>query len=212
MNFPKFSIDNGKVLYFFLAVMLFGGVWSFSKLEKKEDAPFVIKQVVLVTQYPGATPDEVSQLICEPIERELQTLIGVKSVKSESYFGLSKVTVELVASTPPHIIPQRWDELRRKVLNVQPKLPAGASAIAINDDFGDVFGIYYALTGDEGFTYADMRYWSELVKRELTTLNGVQSVALWRADRNDQLAYFAAHVGQLGDRSSGDCPDGEFAK
>lgn len=179
MNIPKFSITNGKIVYFFLAVMLFGGVWSFGKLEKKEDAPFVIKQVVLVTQYPGATPQEVSQLISEPIERELQTMIGVKLVKSESYFGLSQVTVELLPSTSAEIIPQRWDELRRKTLNIQPKLPAGASPISVNDDFGDVFGIYYGLTGDDGFTYADMRHWSELVKRELTTVDGVQKVTLY---------------------------------
>ena len=179
MNVPKFSIDNSKIVYFFLAVMLFGGIWSFGKLEKKEDAPFVIKQVVLVTQYPGATPEEVSQLISEPIERELQTLLGVKLVKSESYFGLSKVTVELLPSTSAALIPQRWDELRRKVLNIEPKLPAGASAISVNDDFGDVFGIYYGLTGDEGFSYAEMRHWSELVKRELTVVDGVQKVALF---------------------------------
>lgn len=179
MNLPKFSLDNSKIVYFFLAIMLIGGVWSFGKLGKKEDAPFVIKQVVLVTQYPGATPQEVSQLISEPIERELQTLIGVKEVESESFFGLSKVSVELLPSTSPDVIPQRWDELRRKVLNIQSQLPAGASTITVNDDFGDVFGIYYGLTAGEGFTYSDMRHWAELIKRELVTVDGVQKVALY---------------------------------
>lgn len=179
MNLPKFSIDNGKIVYFFLAVMLFGGIWSFTKLGKKEDAPFVIKQVVLITQYPGATPTEVSQLVSEPIERELQTLVGVKVVRSESFFGMSKVTVELLPSTDAAIIPQRWDELRRKVLNIQPQLPAGASSITVNDDYGDVFGIYYGLTADEGFTYADMRHWAELIKREIVTIPGVQKISLY---------------------------------
>ncbi|MEG0814593.1 MAG: efflux RND transporter permease subunit [Mucinivorans sp.] len=179
MNLPKFSLDNSKIVYFFLAIMLLGGVWSFTKLGKKEDAPFVIKQVVMVTQYPGATPEEVSQLISEPIERELQTMVGVKVVRSESFFGLSKVTIELLPSTAAEIIPQRWDELRRKVLNIQPKLPSGASAIQVSDDFGDVFGIYFGLTAGEGFTYADMRHWAELVKRELVTVDGVQKVALY---------------------------------
>lgn len=179
MNLPKFSIDNSKIVYFFLAIMLFGGVWSFTKLGKKEDAPFVIKSVVLITQYPGATPQEVSQLISEPIERELQTLIGVDVVRSESFFGLSKVTVELLPSTAADIIPQRWDELRRKVLNIQPQLPSGASSISVNDDFGDVFGIYYGLTADDGFSPADMRHWAELIKREVVTIKGVQKVALY---------------------------------
>ncbi|MEG2758643.1 MAG: efflux RND transporter permease subunit, partial [Rikenellaceae bacterium] len=72
MNIPKISINNPKVIYFFLAVLFIGGVFSFGELGKKEDAPFMIKNVVLITQYPGATPEEVEQLITEPIEREVQ--------------------------------------------------------------------------------------------------------------------------------------------
>lgn len=179
MNLPKFSLDNSKVIYFFLLVMVLGGVWSFGKLEKKEDAPFVIKQVVMVTQYPGATPEEVELLITEPIEREVQSLAGVDKIKSESFFGMSKIQVELDPSTPPGVIPQKWDELRRKTLNVQSKLPQGASEIMVNDDFGDVFGIYYGLTAEEGFSYADMRYWAQFFKTDLVTVDGVQKVALY---------------------------------
>lgn len=179
MNLPKFSLDNSKVIYFFLLVMILGGVFSFDKLEKKEDAPFVIKQVVMVTQYPGATPQEVEMLITEPIEREVQSLAGVYKIKSESFFGMSKIQVELDPATPPDIIPQKWDELRRKTLNIQSRLPQGASPIQVNDDFGDVFGIYYGLTGDEGFSYADMRKWGQFLKTELVTVDGVQKVALY---------------------------------
>lgn len=179
MNIPKFSLDNAKVIYFFLAILIFGGVASFSRLEKKEDAPFVIKQVVLITQYPGATPQEVEQLVTEPIEREVQSMAGVWEIKSTSYFGMSKVEVELDPSTSPDVIPQRWDELRRKILNVQPKLPQGTSAITVNDDFGDVFGIYYGMVADEGFSYNDMRDWAQFFKRELVTVKGVQKVALF---------------------------------
>lgn len=179
MNIPKFALDNPKVFYFFFAIMLIGGIFSFDGLEKKEDAPFVIKTVVLVTQYPGATPEEVEQLITEPIEREVQSMAGVYKIKSESYFGMSKITVELQPSTPPGSIPVKWDELRRKVLNVQPKLPGGASQISVADDFGDVFGIYYGLVAEEGFTYNDMRNWAQFFKTELVTVEGVQKVALF---------------------------------
>lgn len=179
MNLPKFSLDNSKIIYFFLLVLILGGVWAFGKLEKKEDAPFVIKQVVLVTQYPGATPEEVELLITEPIEREVQSLAGVQKIKSESFFGMSKIQVELDPATSPDLIPQKWDELRRKTLNVQPKLPQGASQIQVNDDFGDVFGIYYGLTASEGFSYADLRYWAQFLKTELVTVDGVQKVALY---------------------------------
>lgn len=179
MNLPKFSLDNSKIIYFFLFIMVVGGVLSFDGLEKKEDAPFVIKQVVLVTQYPGATPEEVELLITEPIEREVQSLAGVYKIKSESYFGLSKITVELDPATNPAIIPQKWDELRRKTLNIQPRLPQGATPITVNDDYGDVFGIYYGLTADEGFSYADMRNWAQFFKTELVTVDGVQKVSLY---------------------------------
>ena len=80
MNLPVYSLENKKIIYFFLAIMLIGGIYSFFKLPKKEDSPFVIKQAVLVTQYPGATPQEVEKLITEPIEREIQSMSHVEDL------------------------------------------------------------------------------------------------------------------------------------
>ena len=179
MNLPVYSLENKKIIYFFLAIMLIGGIYSFFKLPKKEDSPFVIKQAVLVTQYPGATPHEVEKLITEPIEREIQSMSDVFQIKSESYFGMSKISIELQPTLAPDYMPVKWDELRRKVANIQPRLPSGASAINVSDDFGDVFGIYYALTADEGFTYDDMRDWAQKIKTELTPIQGVQKVYLF---------------------------------
>lgn len=179
MNIPKYSLENKKVIYFFLAVMLIGGVLSFFKLPKKEDSPFIIKQAVLMTQYPGADPLEVEKLITEPIEREIQSMSDVFQIKSESYFGMSKISIELDPTIPPENMPVKWDELRRKVNNIQPKLPSGASSISVSDDFGDVFGIYYALTADEGFSFREMRDWAQKIKTELTPINGVQKVFLY---------------------------------
>ena len=179
MNLPVYSLENKKIIYFFLAIMLIGGIYSFFKLPKKEDSPFVIKQAVLVTQYPGATPQEVEKLITEPIEREIQSMSDVFQIKSESYFGMSKISIELQPTLAPDYMPVKWDELRRKVANIQPRFPSGASAINVSDDFGDVFGIYYALTADEGFTYDDMRDWAQKIKTELTPIQGVQKVYLF---------------------------------
>ena len=179
MNLPVYSLENKKIIYFFLAIMLIGGIYSFFKLPKKEDSPFVIKQAVLVTQYPGATPQEEEKLITEPIEREIQSMSDVFQIKSESYFGMSKISIELQPTLAPDYMPVKWDELRRKVANIQPRLPSGASAINVSDDFGDVFGIYYALTADEGFTYDDMRDWAQKIKTELTPIQGVQKVYLF---------------------------------
>ena len=179
MNLPKYSLENQKIIYFFLAVMLIGGIYSFFKLPKKEDSPFVIKQAVLVTQYPGATPQEVEKLVTEPIEREIQAMSDVFQIKSESYFGMSKISIELQPTLSPDYMPVKWDELRRKVANIQPRLPSGASSISVSDDFGDVFGIYYALTADEGYTYDDLRNWAQKIKTELSPVPGVQKVYLF---------------------------------
>lgn len=179
MNIARYSIDNPKVIYFFLAILMIGGVIAFESLGKKEDSPFVIKSAVLITRYPGASPQEVEQLITEPIEREIQSMRRVHKIKSESYYGMSKINIELSPATPPDEMPQMWDELRRKVLNIQPQLPQGASNVSVSDDFGDVFGIYFGLTAAEGFSYHDLREWGQRIKTELVTVSGVQKVALY---------------------------------
>ena len=179
MNLAQYSLDNTKVIYFFLAVLLIGGVFSFGKLGKKEDAPFVIKSAVIMTRYPGAEPAEVERLITEPISREIQSMSGVYKIKSESMYGISKITFELLPSLPASSIPQKWDELRRKVLNIQPQLPSGSSVPTVSDDFGDVFGIYYGLTADDGFSYEEMRNWAERIKTQVVTADGVMKVALF---------------------------------
>ena len=179
MNLAKYSLDNTKVIYFFLAVLLIGGVFSFGKLGKKEDAPFVIKSAVIMTRYPGAEAAEVERLITEPISREIQSMSGVYKIKSESMYGISKITFELLPSLPASSIPQKWDELRRKVLNIQPQLPSGSSVPTVSDDFGDVFGIYYGLTADDGFSYEEMRNWAERIKTQVVTADGVMKVALF---------------------------------
>ena len=92
-------------------------------------------------------------------------------------YGLSKITFELQPSLSASSIPQKWDELRRKVLNIQPQLPSGASAPTVSDDFGDVFGIYYGLTADDGYTYEEMRNWAERIKTQVVTADGVMKVA-----------------------------------
>ena len=115
----------------------------------------------------------------EPIEREVQSMRLVHKITSESYYGLSKVLVELDPATRASEIPQLWDELRRKVLNIQPRLPAGASPVTVADDFGDVYGIYYGLSVDGGFTWAELRDWAQRIKTALVTVDGVQKVSLF---------------------------------
>ena len=179
MSLPEYSLKNRKVVWFFLFVLLAGGALGFVTLGNKEDSVFVIKSASLVCSYPGATPLEVEQLVTEPIEREVQSMRLVHKITSESYYGLSKVLVELDPATRASEIPQLWDELRRKVLNIQPRLPAGASPVTVADDFGDVYGIYYGLSVDGGFTWAELRDWAQRIKTALVTVDGVQKVSLF---------------------------------
>ena len=179
MSLPEYSLKNRKVVWFFLFVLLAGGALGFVTLGKKEDSVFVIKSASLVCSYPGATPLEVEQLVTEPIEREVQSMRLVHKITSESYYGLSKILVELDPATRASEIPQLWDELRRKVLNIQPRLPAGASPVTVADDFGDVYGIYYGLSVDGGFTWAELRDWAQRIKTALVTVDGVQKVSLF---------------------------------
>ncbi len=178
MNISEYTFRNSRVVWFVLAVLLVGGAVSFNALGKKEDSTFVIKTAAVSCSYAGATPEEVERLITEPIEREVQSMRRVRKVTSESWFGRSRIMVELEPSTPARDIPQLWDELRRKCLDIQPRLPEGASQIMIGDDFGDLYGLYYGLAADSGFSPSELRDWAQRIRRQVVTIAGVQKVSL----------------------------------
>ncbi|MBQ6572102.1 MAG: efflux RND transporter permease subunit, partial [Alistipes sp.] len=178
MSITEFFLRRRAILWFLLTLFVVGGVWAFTKMGKKEDSTFVIKSAVVMCPYAGATPYEVEQLISEPVARELQTVRRVKKVTSESYYGLSKIMVELESGTRSEEIPQLWDELRRKAMNVSLQLPEGAGPIQVNDDFGDVYGLYFALVADDEFEWDEIRDWAQRIKTEAVTIDGVQKVAL----------------------------------
>ncbi|MFI3319852.1 MAG: efflux RND transporter permease subunit [Rikenellaceae bacterium] len=178
-SIPQLSIWKSNLTWFVLAIFLIGGVLGFINLGKKEDSTFVIKSASVICSYPGATPLEVEQLITEPIEREIQSMRNIYKVTSDSKFGLSKILVELDPAVPPSEIPQMWDELRRKVMNISPRLPSGASQITVADDFGDVYGIYYAISADDGITFSELREWAHKIKRGVITVDGVEKISLY---------------------------------
>ncbi len=179
MPFTERALRGRKILLFLLVVALLGGVFSFFQLGKKEDSVFVIKTAAVSCNLPGASPEEVEWLITEPIEREIQSMPGLKKITSESLYGASRIRVELNPATPPHEIPQRWDELRRRTLNIAPQLPEGASAITVSDDFGDVYGIYYGLVADGGYSWDELRNEAQRIKTRLSTIEGVKRVTLY---------------------------------
>ncbi len=179
VSIPKYAIRNSAITWFLLFLFIVGGVFGFVNLGKKEDSTFVIKSASLICRYPGATPAEVEMLITEPIEREVQTMRNRYKITSDSQYGLSKILVELDPATPPAEIPQLWDELRRKVSDVSPRLPEGASEVIVSDDFGDVYGVYFALSASWGFSFTELRDWAQRIKTAIVSVGGVEKVTLY---------------------------------
>ncbi len=179
MNIAGYALNNKQVIYFFLAITLIGGFVAYDMLGKREDAPFVVKEMIITTYYPGASQYDVQEQVTEIIEREIQSHPLVDWIKSESKPGYSYIHVGMYQSIPGDEFQQIWDELRRKVLNAQPKLPKEASTILVNDDFGDVFGIYYTLTAEEGFTYGELEDYAQYIKQKLVTIEDVSKVSLF---------------------------------
>ncbi len=178
-NITEYAMRREKVVWFFLALMILGGIYAFVKLGKREDSTFTIKTAVVTCAYPGASPEEVEQLITEPLEREIRTMNDVYKITSESRFGSARLTVELSPSTAADRTPQLWDELRRKIDNVSPRLPDGAGQVSVADDFGDVYGLYYALLADDGYSWSELRRYALDLQTRLYAVGGVQKVMLY---------------------------------
>lgn len=178
MSITRLSLRNPSVVGFFLAVAILGGIYAFVHLGKREDSTFKIKSAVVTCQYPGATPEEVEQLVVIPLERAFRTLGSVYKISSEAHFGYARIMVELHPSTHKDVIPQLWNELRRKVNDARPQLPEGVTTIDVADDFGDVYGLYYALTSSGGFSMEEMRQYARRIETRLYAVEGVEKVLL----------------------------------
>lgn len=146
MNLGKWALANSKLVYYMVAILVVGGVLSYKQMSKLEDPVIKITQAMVVTTYPGASPYEVELEVSEPLERAIYSMKGIDYVESSSYADLSIVSVKLLASTPDKEVEQQWDMLRRKVNDVQSKLPSGATTSVVVDSYGDVYGMFYALT------------------------------------------------------------------
>ncbi|MCZ6652143.1 MAG: efflux RND transporter permease subunit [Planctomycetota bacterium] len=157
-----------------------GGALAYEQLGRLEDPEFTIKEAQVFTQYPGATAMEVAEEVTDEIETAIQQLGQVKMVTSISQPGLSTIRVEVKDKYDKHSIPQVWDELRRKINDVQSKLPPGTTTSIVNDDFGDVYGVFYAVYGD-GFTFAELKEHVDLLRRELLLVEDVGKVAIYGA-------------------------------
>lgn len=177
MNLASFAIGKKTITWFLAFILAAGGIFAYTGLGKLEDPSFTIKTAVVSTPYPGASPREVEEEVTARIESAAQKLGQVYRVRSLSKEGLSMVFVDMKDAYTAKDLPQIWDELRRKISDAQRELPPGCGQSVVNDDYGDVFGLYYALTGD-GYTFRELEDQADFLRKELLLIPGVAKVEI----------------------------------
>jgi len=175
LEIARNAIERPVNTWLLVLLCFIGGLWGLDTVGRLEDPAFTIKQGLVVTEYPGATAVEVEQQVTEALESMIQQLPQIKKITSKSKPGVSEITVEIKDTYDKHTMPQVWDELRRKVNDTQKSLPKGTRPSIVNDDFGDVYGIYYAITAP-GFSTKEILDISTFLRRELLAVPGVAKI------------------------------------
>ncbi len=178
MSIAEFSIKKSVITWTLTFVMLVLGYFSYMGLPRLEDPEFAIKEAVILTPYPGASPKEVQEEVTEVIEKAVQEMGQLKRVESYSSRGMSLVHVIIKDKYRKDVLPQVWDELRRRMGDHEKDLPPGAGPITVNDSFGDVYGVYFALVGD-GYTFAELKDVADFLQRELLVVQDVKKIELF---------------------------------
>jgi multidrug efflux pump subunit AcrB len=178
LNLVRYALENRIVMYMFTVLLMGGGIASYEALSRLEDPEFTIKEALVTTQYPGASACEVEREVTDKIETAIQALGQLKKITSISKPGLSIITVEVKDKYDKTTLPQVWDELRRKVGDVQRSLPPGVKPSLVNDDYSDVYGLFLALTG-KGYSYGELKDLAKDMKRELLLVKDVAKVEIF---------------------------------
>jgi multidrug efflux pump subunit AcrB len=178
MNPATFALRNRVTTTLLLAVLSVAGVLAYGKLGKLEYPSFTIKTALVTTPYSGAGPLEVERQVTDAIEEAVQAMGQIKNIRSTSEAGVSYVYVDILDEIPSKDLPQIWDELRRKVADAQAGLPPGAGPSVVNDDFGDVYGVFFALTGP-GYSPAQLKAYAQSLKKELLLCRDVARIEFW---------------------------------
>ncbi len=200
MNIAKQTLAKRTIAWMVVVLVLLGGYISYEKLGRFEDPEFVIRQAAITTLYPGALPEQVAEEVTEVIEEAVQQLQEIKEVTSVSRMGNSLVKVEIALEFAPTKaeLEQVWDKLRRKVNDVQHKLPPGAGPSFVNDDFGDVYALFFAVTG-EGYSLQEIKDYLDDLERDLLQVPGVARVAtLGEPEEAIFIEIASAKAAQLG--------------
>lgn len=175
MNITDYTIHNKSVTWMLVVLLILGGIFSFNNLGRLEDPAFTIKQAVVFVNYPGASAVEVEEEVTLPIENAIQQLPYLDNITSTSSNGQSQIMVEMKSTYRADDLAQIWDEMRRKINDMRIQLPPGVEDPRIVDDFGDVYGMFMAITG-EGYSYDEVADYTDYLRRELVLVSGVSKV------------------------------------
>src|SRR5262245_50694840 len=183
MNPGVLSVKYSRVVFFALAIAIIGGFAAYRNLGRRGGPGSTIQRALLITPYPEASAKEVADEVSNPIESACQQLGQLDRVESESSSGMSIVTARIKDRYHKAQIPQVWDELRRKISDVQRQLPPSVRGRSmVMDDFGDVYGIFLAISG-EGYTSSELRRYAEFLRREMLQVQGVKKVEFFAAQQ-----------------------------
>lgn len=177
MSIARGAIDRPLFTWLVILGCFFGGMWGFFSLGRLEDPAFTIKQAVVVTNYPGASAEQVAIEVSEPLESAIQNLGEVDTISSINQPGRSIIDVAIRDTFSGDELPQIWDKLRSKVSDTARQLPDGAQQPFVDDQFGDVYGLYYAVTAD-GLSDAEIHDLATFLRREIIAVDGVADVVI----------------------------------
>ncbi|WP_111637587.1 efflux RND transporter permease subunit [Marinomonas shanghaiensis] len=177
MDIAAYFINRKVTSWMVTLILLVGGIIAFTNLGQLEDPEFTIKDSLVITYYPGASPEQVEEEVTYPIERELQNLPYVDKITSTSKAGYSKVQLTIKDTYRAQELKQIWDEVRKKIRDISGNFPTGVGTPIVVDDFGDVYGVMLAVHG-EGYPYKDLENYVDYVKRELVLVDGIAKVTV----------------------------------
>lgn len=176
-NLSRIAIQNPAITFYLLVVLLFAGSTAYFQLGQDEDPPFTFRLMVLRTFWPGATAMQMAQQVSDPLEKTLQETPHVERIRSYSKPGETTTFLEIKDSTAPKDVPNIWYTVRKKIGDMRGRLPQGVQGPVFNDEFGDVYGVIYALSAD-GFSQAELHNYADLIRQQLLRVPDVAKVEL----------------------------------
>ncbi len=190
MKLAEYSITHRVSSTMFALILLIGGSIAYNDLGRLEDPEFTLKKAMITTAYPGASPAQVEEEVSYPIENALQQLPYVDVVSSISSAGASQIIVEMKSTYRKQDLRQIWDELRRKINDLEPNLPPGVQSPRVLDEFGDVYGVLLAISG-EGYSSEELQDHIDYLRRELVLIKGVGKVSVAGAQQEQVVVEIA---------------------